>query len=227
MLICKICQTEFKNDIEFSRHLKKIHQISYVDYFVQYENFIIPKCKCCDKDVLFHRKLVIKLTCGSKECISKLRSESLSKANKGKVIPQHIRDKISISRKKYLIEHPDKVPYLLNHSSKKSYPEKLFEDALIKSNIVGWIYNYQNSIYQYDFAFPNLKIDVEIDGSTHNQDKVKKIDKERDEFSISNGWKVIRFDAKSVIHNTIECVNKLKHIIENLSVSDEIRTHDP
>lgn len=36
--------------------------------------------------------------------------------------------KISEIRKKFLLEHPDKVPYKLNHSSKQSYPEKFFEN---------------------------------------------------------------------------------------------------
>jgi len=50
---------------------------------------------------------------------------------------QETKDKISKSRIKYLMEHPDKVPYLLNHSSRMSYPEKIFKNALIEMNITG------------------------------------------------------------------------------------------
>jgi predicted DNA-binding protein YlxM (UPF0122 family) len=39
---------------------------------------------------------------------------------------EETKQKISESRTRYLRENPDKVPYLINHSSKKSYPEKLF-----------------------------------------------------------------------------------------------------
>ena len=95
---------------------------------------------------------------------------------KGKKHSEETKRKISESRIQYLVENPEKVPYLINHSSKKSYPEQIFEDALIFSNIGGWEYNYQNSIYSYDFAFIDLKIDVEIDGETHKSEKVQKID---------------------------------------------------
>lgn len=172
-------------------------------------------CKLCSKSFEKHTSMAAHTAMCPK---NPNRENTIKKAatnRKGKPLSQEHKNKISASRKKYLIEHPDKVPYLLNHSSKKSYPEKIFEDTLNKLGIIGWVYNYQNSIYQYDFAFPNLKIDVEIDGKTHLLEHVKLIDKERDEFSISNGWRVIRFDAKSVTYNPIECVNRVKYIIEN------------
>lgn len=77
-------------------------------------------------------------------------------------------------------ENPDKVPYLLNHSSKISYPEETIIKYLNLYNIKGWIFQMQFSIYKLDFAFPEYKLDVEIDGATHNTDKVKKIDNRRD-----------------------------------------------
>lgn len=128
---------------------------------------------------------------------------------------EETKQKISKARIKYLEENPDKVPYLVNHSSKQSYPEKIFQNALISSNISGWDYNYRVGLYQYDFAFVTLKIDVEIDGATHNTPKVKKIDARRDSFSKSNGWIVIRFTAKQVKENVIGCINELKKVIES------------
>jgi len=123
------------------------------------------------------------------------------------------KNKISKSRIKYLNDHPDQVPYRLNHSSKMSYPEKIFKKLLEENGITGWTYNYQNSIYSYDFAFPELKIDVEIDGSTHLTEKVKLIDKRRDQFSIENGWTVLRFSAIEIKNSLNDCIEKLKNII--------------
>ena len=40
---------------------------------------------------------------------------------------ENTKKKISDSRKKYLDEYPDQVPYRLYHSSKKSWPEITFE----------------------------------------------------------------------------------------------------
>lgn len=120
------------------------------------------------------------------------------------------KNKISESMIKFLLNNPDKVPYLKNHSSKKSYPEKIFENALNSCNITGWVYNYQNGLYQYDFAWPDKKIDVEIDGGTHTLEKVKKIDERRDAFSKEHGWIVIRFEAKIIKNDVVSCINELK-----------------
>lgn len=126
---------------------------------------------------------------------------------------EETKKKISESRTKYLLEHPEKVPYRLNHSSKKSWPEEVFENALKSFGIVGWVSEYQNSIYQYDFAFPELKIDIEVDGGTHKTEKVQKIDKKRDEFSLTNGWKIVRFDAERVKKDVVSCINELKLLL--------------
>jgi very-short-patch-repair endonuclease len=131
----------------------------------------------------------------------------------GRKQSEETKKQISKSRTAFLVEHPDQVPYLLNHSSKMSYPEKVFMNALKENGITGWIYNFQNSIYSYDFAFTELKIDVEIDGSTHNTEKVKKIDERRDKFSEQEGWKVIRFSAKRVKENVTSCIKELNEYL--------------
>ena len=116
----------------------------------------------------------------------------------GKNLTTDHKNNVSIGRRKYLDENPDKIPYLLNHSSKKSWPEKFFEELIKNAGITGWVYNYPNGRYRYDFAFPELKIDIEIDGGTHQQENVIKMDKERDEFSTNDGWRVLRIDARNL-----------------------------
>jgi very-short-patch-repair endonuclease len=132
---------------------------------------------------------------------------------RGKFPKQHTaatKKKISDSRIKFLVANPDKVPYRINHSSKKSYPETVFENALLAVGVTGWVYNYQHGIYSYDFAWPELKIDVEIDGGTHTLEKVKAIDARRDKFSTDHGWTVVRFTAAEVKKNVIACLKKLE-----------------
>lgn len=136
-------------------------------------------------------------------------NRSLRASRKGDITSQETKDKISKSRIKYLIENPDKVPYKLNHSSKESYPEKLLRVEFEKRDIKGWIQEYQNGIYSYDFAFPELKLDIEIDGETHLQEKIILIDKRRDEWSKSKGWKVLRFTAKQVKSNIDLVINEI------------------
>jgi len=128
----------------------------------------------------------------------------------GKKHTEETKKKISEIRIKYLTEHPDKVPYIINHSSKRSWPEMVFENALKSYNIVGWQHKYRNGMYEYDFAFPTIKLDVEIDGGTHKTEKVRKIDQRRDEFSIKDGWKVLRFEAEKVKKDVVSCINELQ-----------------
>jgi very-short-patch-repair endonuclease len=128
---------------------------------------------------------------------------------KGKHHSQETKNKISQIRINYLLKHPEKVPYLYNHSSKISYPEELLLNKLKDLNIDGWEFKFRNSIYQYDFAWPELKIDVEIDGGTHQSEKVKKIDERRDKFSRDNGWLVLRFSANDIKYNIDNCIKKI------------------
>lgn len=149
---------------------------------------------------------------------TKSQSAKLEQKRNKRSLSNNTKQKISAGRIKYLMANPDKVPYKINHSSKKSYPEQIFENALISSGINGWTYAFQNGIYEYDFAFINQKIDVEIDGGTHLSEKVKKIDERRDNFSKSQGWIILRFTANEVKQDVISCINKLKEILNRSMV---------
>lgn len=141
------------------------------------------------------------------EIKNEIKRNKLKVINTGKQLSKETKDKISKSRTEYLKNNPDKVPYLLNHSSKISYPELTMIKYLTEYNIKGWIHQMQFSIYQIDFAFPEYKLCVEIDGSTHDLKHVKKIDKRRDKFLNDEGWNVLRITAKEVKNNIYVCIN--------------------
>ena len=148
----------------------------------------------------------------------KIRIEKIRKKAIGKTHSKKTRKLLSINKIKFLKENPDKVPYLLNHSSKgDSFPEKLFEKGLMESNILGWTKKYRFGIYEFDFAFIDLKIDIEVDGETHNSKKVQTIDKKRDKNSIENGWIVLRFKASEVRNNLKDCIVKVLEVIKKRS----------
>ena len=105
----------------------------------------------------------------------------------GKHLTEDQKKKISESRKKYLDEHPDKVPFKLNHSSKESYPEKYFREWLQKENIFSER-EYQVGLYTLEFAWPERKIYLEIDGSQHHLDWMIKHDEERTKKLSELGW---------------------------------------
>jgi very-short-patch-repair endonuclease len=152
--------------------------------------------------------------------ITRSRSNSIllynSKHDK-RVISDDHKKRLREARILYMQQHPEKTAWSRRWKHEKSWPEKIFEDELNRQNITGWVYNYQSGIYEYDFGFLDLKIDVEIDGEWHNTDKQRQKDSLRDEYTLNNGWIVIRFTAKDVNKDVSKCVTNLKILIEKLT----------
>ena len=130
---------------------------------------------------------------------------------------EETKKKISEHRIKFLRENPDKVPYKLNHYSKgRSYAEEYWK-VILDTNNLSFVEQYQIEPYQLDFAFPNLKIDLEIDGDQHYLDKrVVESDKRRNIYLEELGWTIIRIrwseykkleDKKSYVNNIISLLN--------------------
>jgi very-short-patch-repair endonuclease len=218
MYHCNICNKEFEKRHSYIAHCR-IHSSYVRPKKLNSRRNQPPKTKCifCGEIFTDGRKLGghmghCELNPKHDEIIKNMSAAAYAKNHHWS---DEDKKRISEERIKYLTEHPDKVPYILNHSSKMSYPEEIFKNALESSGITGWTYNYRNGIYAYDFAFPELKIDVEIDGNTHTQDKVKRIDDRRDKYSRENNWKIIRFPAQEVKMNIMLCIKKLEEIIEN------------
>ena len=110
---------------------------------------------------------------------------------KGKHLSEETKKKISESQKRFYEEHPDRIPYKLYHSSEISYPEQYFKDIFEQENIP-LKYHLQVGLYELDFYNEEYKVYIEIDGDTHKQKKVQEIDKRKDEYLQSLGWKGMR-----------------------------------
>lgn len=111
---------------------------------------------------------------------------------RGKKLSEEVKRKISISRKKWIEEHPDKSPYKVSHKSRgESYPERYFRLWLEKEQI-NHIQEYGFKGYSFDFLI-NGRIDLEIDGGQHRNDKkIISHDELRDEESRKAGFVVYR-----------------------------------
>lgn len=123
----------------------------------------------------------------SKNLINRISTPSFL----GKPHSDETRCRISESRKRFIEEHPDQVPFKLNHASRKSYPEEYFEELFIKENIP-LQYHLQVSRYELDFYNKDLMKYVEIDGEQHFSEYMIKHDKEREEFLSKLGWSGMR-----------------------------------
>jgi len=116
--------------------------------------------------------------------------EHRSKASTGRKLSQETKDKISKARIQYLSEHPEKVPYVLNHRYKETYPEKYFKEIL--PNLISQ-YRIPNTLYYADFANPSEKYIIEIDGEQHYVDKnIIEHDIKRTNILEKLGWAIIR-----------------------------------
>lgn len=210
--VCEACKREFEKRHSFNGHKAHCGKTRPKKYNTngRRKRPKVTKCPFCEYSNNNYLKLGGHIGSCKKKPNYNDWVEKIRKASTGKKAKDESKIKISKSRIKYLIENPDKVPYLMHHSSKESYPEKIFRIALIENNIQGWIQEYRNGIYSYDFAFVEHKIDIEIDGNTHRSEKVKKIDERRDLWSKEQGWRVIRISAKEVKDNVNKCIEKIQ-----------------
>ena len=109
---------------------------------------------------------------------------------KGKHQSDEVKRKVSETMKRKIAEGSFIVPYKRNHSSKVSYPEKYFQEVFKELPVK---YNYQVGLYQLDFAIPEKKVYIEIDGEQHFVDKrIVEHDKERTEKLDALGWKCLK-----------------------------------
>lgn len=76
--------------------------------------------------------------------------------------------------------------------------------------------------YILDFAIPELKIDIECDGSYWHKPN-NSHDRKRNSFLMKNGWKIIRFTDEQLKKEIYICFAKIKEIIERRLKEDEIK----
>lgn len=193
--ICKVCGLHFRVRSELSLHIRE-------------SNHKYPKtmhtCEWCGKEWLviqsgFHNH--------ENHCVCNPNSLPI----KTHIPTDETKKKISESRKRYIEEHPDEIPFKLNHSSKKSYPEKYFEE-LFERECIPLKYHLQVGRYELDFYNEELMKYIEIDREQHFSDYMINHDAERNEFLLNLGWLGLRIrwseykvlslsEKKSVINN--------------------------
>jgi len=144
---------------------------------------------------------------------SKLAREKYPESFK---VSKKTRRKLSKSRKEYLKLHPEIKPW-----QRESYIEKLFEKLIEKNELAkkyDIVKEYSFFPYFIDFAFVNIKLAVETDGSQHWKvnDRIKN-DREKDELLMLNDWKVYRIPS-FLIKNNFEKVEQ--DFLQYLSLFD-------
>lgn len=114
-------------------------------------------------------------------------------SQKGKPMSEETKHKISKKMKQFCADHPDRVPYVLNHHQKgDSYPERYFKHVFSGIS-VPYYKDLPIGGYFLDFAWEQAKCYVEIDGEQHYVDKrIIEHDIMRTRNLEAAGWKCIQ-----------------------------------
>lgn len=209
---CKICGKKFDNCLGLHLHLKSHGIITHnelLQYYIDYEGFEIPKCKICGKPAKLANFTkdgpLFRNTCCDEYCLR----EYLRKVQKDVYIKHpEKREERRLSRIDYLNNKENFVntAWGKRASGELSYIEQWFYDNIIVPYALEETFQIINEYsfygYSFDYAFIDLRLDVEFDGGTHfRDDKRIENDKQRDAFTKSKNWKVYRITYKEINDN--------------------------
>ena len=137
--------------------------------------------------------------------------------------------KMRKARLKYMKENPEKTNWF-RLRTEMSYPEKLFK-KLIDKNKLARKYDitreYPIHPYFTDFAFINIKVDFEIDGSQHWLIKERiKSDKKKEKLFLKKGWQVYRIPEFKLKNNFKEIEKDVKRFLNNIPKTPKIYKYE-
>lgn len=224
--ICEVCKKEFKSKLGLFSHIQiKHHLCNDIDSRYKYWNYIlenkpIPKCEICGINDIYVKSKRGSHVCSDENCIRKYHSDIQLKIHENN---PHLRENARIRRLKYLSNKSNfNSTAFGNRANKKlSYLEQWFYDnIIIKYNLTNnytIINEYTDSIYFLDFAFINIKLDVELDGKCHFNNDNKRInhDIERDKFLQNKGWNIYRISWYDVKYNEQETIDKFIKLLNS------------
>lgn len=157
-----------------------------------------------------------------KPVLSDETRKKLSLASKGDRNPSHrseVRAKISKSMKKAHAEGRAHNIGECRWNNKPSYPEEWFMKVLLNEFSLeeGKDYRREYPFHKFslDFAWPEKKLCVEIDGEQHHrfQEQMAR-DTEKDSLLLKEGWSEIREDWKAICANPKGFIERVKNFIQ-------------
>ncbi|MFC2131328.1 endonuclease domain-containing protein [Bacteroidota bacterium] len=101
--------------------------------------------------------------------------------------------------------------------NKPTHAEKSLWYALKGDTMKGYDFHRQKPLgnFIYDFFCFDLKLLIEVDGATHEEEEVKINDKSKDEYAKSIGLNIIRLTDVEVLGNPNKVVKKIEDFIKN------------
>lgn len=143
----------------------------------------------------------------------KLMPMSFKMSNKAK-------EKLRKFRLNYMKKHPENTAW--RKRNKPSYPEQLFINLIKKLDLdKKFLIEREYCIFPYyiDFAFKDIKVAFEIDGSQHWLNKERKeSDIKKDNLLKSKGWRICRIKEYELKDNFENVESKVLDFIGNIDI---------
>lgn len=220
MKICPNCRYLGLNNNSYSRHFKLCSlNYKYIDTIVEEYTILYYSIRRISKKYKLSAPFVKNyltfknVTIRTKEEVIIAKTITSDK----KIYTQEERLNMSVKRKQFLKENPEKHNWKTNDKF-KSMPCEHLKNVLKNRNIL-FIEEYAINTYSLDIAFPQLKIAIEVNGNQHYSIKgiLKEYYQKRHDYIESLGWYIYE------LHYKIPYSDKINEIIDNiLNKSSEI-----
>jgi very-short-patch-repair endonuclease len=232
-LKCKYCGKIFPNKGGLNMHEKACKNITdeiRKNIRSDYENGI--SIKKLNEKYNISRCVIINILGDLKRNISEASKLARKLYPEKFKFSEEVKKRLSEKRLAFIKAHPEKTAW---RTKNLSYPEKCFlklleaEQLNLKYNIIR---EYSVFPYYIDFAFTDLKLAIEIDGSQHLNAENKINDSKKDELLNSLGWKVVRIEARAIMYEyemvkekLLKLLDGYKNLPNNHIINSKIQTH--
>lgn len=167
-------------------------------------------CKYCNKEITFWNASL--LSTHEKRCLKNPNRIPY----KGHKISEETRKKVSEAMKKAHAEgRAGSFPSRKDNAM--SYPEKWFVGVAEREGITGYVRELKFHRFFLDFAWPEKKFCIEIDGDQHQRfEDRKRNDLEKDRLLKEEGWTELRVSWSWVCKNAQRFIDAVKNNLSSL-----------
>ncbi len=166
------------------------------------------KCRICG--ATFHHASKYVLSCDNPDCRAK--SEQLRRENLSRKTTEMWRTGVLNTENSSW-----------NFVARISKGETVIKDAMAE---IGFVHQFKYTVntpdfirtYHLDFAIPDMKLYVEIDGSSHKLPKSKKRDAIRTQLLHDDGWQCLRFWEREAVKKSDSLTLKVKEWVDSIKL---------